>query len=932
MNFKLLFAFTGILVSIFISNIGFAQAPVVITSQTKAPIQATTSLAIFRDASANIPFTEIPKQNFKPLGKDYFIFPYTSDVHWVRLKVENTDAGNKKWILQWINPLVERLDFYISDSTQQNFTHTEYKLITKKEKKLLEFEPEFHFELSAHTSKVIYIKVSSQRGIYGTISIHSPESLARKTLNAYTEQSFTNGLLFFRFFLVVILAIFIIKLPIFRIYSLHTVFKTFVYWGLMNVMGPLFTSNSDIAKKIDFLSYNSITITTALLVLVAFATDKLPKWHKWLTYFFLYATVLVDVMAILNYQWYWLKAGLYLIVFSSFYFLGVYVYSLVKKLPTHHYYSIPFVLGMISYLLICVRLLGWLEYKPLFALSSLLFMVENFVFVFFLGQIFRSVERNKLQAEQQLGFNLEQNARLKELDNLKTTFFANISHELRTPLTLILGPIQELRQKYPAEGLLPMMQRNTQRLLTLINQLLDISKLEAGQMKVEVSRQNISQYFRTLTSSFTSLAESQKISFETSIGNDEIWGYIDRDKLDKIITNLLSNAFKFTAKEGKVSVNMESPNAKNMIITISDTGIGIKKDKVDKIFDRFYQVDSSQNRKFEGTGIGLALVKELVDVLKGTINVESQENVGTTFTVQIPIDTQTWKDAIVEESLETDNYSANLAESAIVNGHAKLSAENVNGEQENILLIVDDNDDIRTYIKSIFEKEYQVIEAINGKEGISKATEKIPNLIISDLMMPEMDGFEFCKALKSDEKTSHIPIIMLTAKADIGSRMEGLELGADDYLTKPFHKDEMLVRVRNLISIREKLKKKYGKEIVELKPDEIKVTSIDEAFIVKAKAIIERNLSDSQFDLTRFADEMTMSTVQLRRKIKALTNQTTVEFIRKYRLQRAANLLKQKAGNVSDVAYQVGFESLPYFTKVFQEEFEITPSEYANRQ
>jgi signal transduction histidine kinase/DNA-binding response OmpR family regulator len=932
MKFKLLFTFAGILVSIFINNIAFAQAPVVITSKTKAPIQATTSLAIFRDASATIPFTEIPRQNFKPLGKDYFLFPYTSDVHWVRLKVENTDSGNKKWTLQWLNPLVERLDFYISDSTQQNFTHTEYRLITKKEKKLLEVEPAFPFELAPHTSKVIYIRVLSHRGLYGTVSIHSPESLTKKTLEAYIEQSFTNGLLFFRFLLVVILAIFIIKIPIFRIYSLHTVFKTFVYWGLMNIPGPLFTTNPDIAKKIDFLSYNSITITTGLLVLIAFATDRLPKWHKLLTYFFVFATILVNIMAVVNYQWYWLKAGLYLIVFSSFYFLTVYIYSLIKKLPTKHYYSIPFILGMISYLLICLRLLGWLEYKPLFRLSSLLFMVENFVFIFFLGQIFRSVERNKLQAEQQLGFNLEQNARLKELDNLKTTFFANISHELRTPLTLILGPIQELIQKYPAEGLLPMMQRNTQRLLTLINQLLDISKLEAGQMKVEVSRQNISQYFRTLTSSFTSLAESQKISFETSVGNEEIWGYIDRDKLDKIITNLLSNAFKFTAKNGEVRAQLESFNSKNIIITISDTGIGIKKDKVDKIFDRFYQVDSSQNRKFEGTGIGLALVKELVDVLKGTIAVESQENIGTIFKVEIPVNKETWKDLIVEEISETDNYSGNLTQSTLVNRHANSISENVNGEQENILLIVDDNADIRTYIKSIFEKEYQVIEAVNGKEGISKATEKIPNLIISDLMMPEMDGFEFCKAIKSDEKTSHIPIIMLTAKADIGSRMEGLELGADDYLTKPFHKEEILVRVRNLISIREKLKKKYGKEIVELKPDEIKVTSIEEAFIVKAKAVVERNLSDSQFDLTRFADEMTMSTVQLRRKIKALTNQTAVEFIRKYRLQRAASLLKQKAGNVSDVAYQVGFESLPYFTKVFQEEFEMTPSEYSNRQ
>ncbi|MBA4853888.1 ATP-binding protein [Emticicia sp. BO119] len=932
MKFKQLFTFISIIAVVVMNNNGYAQAPVVIDSQTKTPLHPTSSLETFRDTSAKLSFEEIRKQNFRPLGDDYFIFPYTNDVNWVRLKIENKNVRNKHWTLQWLNPLVEKLDFYISDSTKQHFTHTEYRLITKKEKKLLEVEPAFAFELAPHTSKIIYVKITSQRGHYGTISIHSPESLTKKTLDAYIEQSFTNGLLFFRFFLVVILAIFIIKLPIFRIYSLHTVFKTFTYWGLMNIPGPLFTANPDIAKKIDFLSYNSVTITNALLVLAAFATHKLPKWHKMLTYFFIFAAITIDILAVMDYQWYWLKTGLYLIVFSSFYFLTVYIYSLIKKLPTHQYYAIPFIFGMISYLLICTRLLGWLEYKPLFRLSSLLFITENFVFVFFLGQIFRSAERNKILAEQQLGFNLEQNARLKELDSLKTTFFANISHELRTPLTLILGPIQELKQKYPFENLLPLMQRNTQRLLTLINQLLDISKLEAGQMKVEVSRQNIGKYFRTLTSSFTSLAESQKIAFETSVGKEEIWGYIDRDKLDKIITNLLSNAFKFTAKEGKVTAKIESYNSKTISIAISDTGIGIKKDKLDKIFDRFYQVDSSQNRKFEGTGIGLALVKELVDVLKGSISIESKENEGTTFIIKLPVDKETWKNVISEEVSETDNHSENLTQSLIVNDHVKSMTDPLNGEQENILLIVDDNDDIRTYIKSIFEKEYQVIEAVNGKEGIDKATEKIPNLIISDLMMPEMDGFEFCKVLKSDEKTSHIPIIMLTAKANIESRMEGLELGADDYLTKPFYKEEILVRVRNLILIREKLKKWYGKEVVELKPDEIKVNSIDEAFLLKAKAIIEKNLSDSQFDLGRFAGEMAMSTVQLRRKIKALTNQTAVEFIRRYRLQRAANLLRQKAGMVSDIAYQVGFESLPYFTKVFQEEFEITPSEYANSQ
>lgn len=927
MKLNSLFTFISFCIFVIISGRTLAQAPLIITAKTKTPVAATASLEILRDTSATIPFEQISKQAFKPLGKDYFLFPYTDDAHWVRFSIENKDTTNKKLTLQWINSLIENIDFYISDTTHQHYTHTAYKLITdKKEKKLIESEPEFPFELAPQTSKIIYAKIRSQRGLYGTLQVHSDDSLLRKKLNTYIEQSLINGFLFFRMFLIAVLGTFIITLPIFRIYSLHAIMKSFAFWGIMNVMGPIFTNDPNIAQKINFLCYNSIPLTAGLLILYSLAFDRLPKWHSKVIYFFIAANIIINFAGLIDYKWYWLKAGVYLIVVSSLFYLYVYIYSLVKKLPTNSYYTIPFIMGITSYMLIHLRLLGFIEIKILFRIASLLFVLENLIFVFFLGQIFRDADRRKSVAEKQLGFNLEQNARLKELDNLKTTFFANISHELRTPITLILGPLQDLIRKYPTENLLPLMLRNTQRLLTLINQLLDISKLEAGQMNVKVSKQNTNQYFRTLTSSFTSLAESQQITFETSKEQQEVWGYIDNDKLDKIITNLLSNAFKFTPKGGTVTAHITYINDfRKAIITISDTGIGIKKDKLDKIFDRFYQVDSSQNRKFEGTGIGLALVKELVDVLKGNIKVESQENVGTTFSLQIPIDKKTWEGMIEEEVQQTDEYAFNASQGALSH---QSTADNNSGEQENLLLIVDDNTDIRTYIKSIFEKDFQIMEARNGKEGIEKATERIPNVIISDLMMPEMDGFEFCKVLKSDEKTSHIPIIMLTAKADLESKMEGLEIGADDYLTKPFNKEEILVKVKNLISIRETLRKWYGKEIIELKPDEIKVNSIDEAFINKAKAVVEANLANSQFDLAHFANAMALSTVQLRRKLKALTNQTAVEFIRRYRLQRAASLLKQKAGTVSDIAYQVGFESLSYFTKVFQEEFNVTPSEY----
>ncbi len=362
-----------------------------------------------------------------------------------------------------------------------------------------------------------------------------------------------------------------------------------------------------------------------------------------------------------------------------------------------------------------------------------------------------------------------------------------------------------------------------------------------------------------------------------------------------------------------------------MSIEVSDTGIGIESEKLNKIFDRFFQVDDTQNRKYEGTGIGLAIVKEMVGVLKGKISVESQRNVGTTFTINLPIDFVTWQGFIVEKNEDLAIYKNDSQAKLSVN----LPIERNSLENDNIMLIVDDNEDIRYYIRSIFEKEFKIIEATNGKDGIEKATAQVPDIIISDLMMPEMDGFEFCKILKADEKTSHIPIIMLTAKANIESRIEGLELGADDYLIKPFNNQEMEARVKNLLVIREKLKKYYQKNSTQILVDtDVKINIIDEQFIKKVKDIIENHLSDSQFSIEQLANEVSLSTTQLRRKIKALSNQTIVEFIRLYRLEKAAQLLNQNAGNVSEIAFNVGFDSLSYFSKVFQETYGVSPSDF----
>ncbi|MFN3850516.1 MAG: ATP-binding protein [Spirosomataceae bacterium] len=884
-------------------------------SEKEFPINISESIGILKDSSTKLKLDDVLQRNdFQFPKKDHFIFPYSDDIFWVKFDLKNTGVKSEDFVLIWTNPLVEQLDFYITDSTGKGFLHKQQKILTiEKEKKLIDQDPSFALTLKQGEEKSIYFKITSKRGHYGTLRLHTKESYQKSLLNGFSSQSFFNGLVIFRLFLVLVLSLFIIKDFAFRLYSLHTVIKTFAFWGYINIAGPWFTNDPDLAQKIDFVFYNSVTLGAGIFVYYTQIRGKFSKIHSYLSFLIIGLTIFESIIVFFDYQWYWLKLGVYSIIFSALYFSIIYLVSIIRKISIEKYYAIPFILGLMSYALLYVRLLGWIEYAPLYSIAYFLFFGEIFVFVIFLGGIFRN-------AQQKLNFSIEQNNRLKDLDNLKTNFFANISHEFRTPLTLILAPAKDLVNESPNNAAYQIIYRNANRLLELINQLLDITKIEAGQMNVELQKVNLSVYFRTLISSFTSLAQSKGITFEFIQNKNDAWANVDSDKIEKIITNLLSNAFKFTNNNKKVEVKIDYL-PRQIVIQISDEGIGISEDKLDKIFDRFYQVESNTNRKFEGTGIGLALVKELVEVMKGQINVRSKEGLGTTFEVVLPIKYETQP----ADASTTEQISFRPAVSNLVTENSLKVAES---ESEQILLIVDDNADIRTYIRGIFENEYRIVEAVDGKDGLAKANEQIPNLVISDLMMPEMDGFEFCKHMKTDEKTSHIPIIMLTAKANIESRIEGLELGADDYLIKPFHKEEIEVRVRNLIMIRENLKKQFSKEIVNLNPEEIKVNSVEAKFLNKIKEVVEANIVNQQFDVEQFAAAMNMSAVQLRRKMKSLTNFTVVEYVRNYRLQKAANLLKQKTASVSEIAYQVGFESLPYFSRVFQEHYGVPPSEY----
>lgn len=514
----------------------------------------------------------------------------------------------------------------------------------------------------------------------------------------------------------------------------------------------------------------------------------------------------------------------------------------------------------------------------------------------------------------------EQAHRLEELDRIKSRFFANISHEFRTPLTLIMGPLRQLMAD-DGDGKhrswYDMMLRQSGRLLALINQLLDLAKLENRSMTARWVKGDIVLSFRGWVMSFFSLAETRRVRLTLHTPDEVPELLYDADKLEKIVVNLLSNAFKFTPPDGVIEASLALRDG--MIeITVSDTGKGIPAEQLPKIFDRFYQVDSSETRGHEGSGIGLALVKEMTDFLGGKVDVESEVDKGTTFRVAVPFRTGEEFPAVSESVVEREPIHI---EDPIAIDVASSPPEGCPS-----ILIVEDQPDMRVFIRSCLGEHYLISEAVNGENGLEIAKEQIPDLIISDVMMPVMDGYEFTRRIKEDVRTSHVPVILLTARADESHRIEGLETGADDYISKPFSARELAARVRNLIELRKKLREVYGKQAV-LEPASTALSSADRKFLENVNAAITSHLDDPDFSVDTLSELVFLSRSQLHRKLTALIDQSPTTYIRSVRLQHAMERLKKRDGSITEIAFDVGFTNLSYFSKSFREQFGVLPSE-----
>ncbi len=574
-----------------------------------------------------------------------------------------------------------------------------------------------------------------------------------------------------------------------------------------------------------------------------------------------------------------------------------------------------------------------LEILPPFWKSTIAKILYLLIFIgtlYLLRIAIRHNEKKKLQIQKER----EEAQRMHQMDMLKINFFTNISHELRTPLSLILAPLEKIMSINHDSKLdhhLNIIKRNANRLLQLVNQLLDFRKLDTYGLEYNPSMNDIVSFTRDIAMSFTDMAEIKGIRYIFNTNVKELVMEYDAEKYEKILFNLLSNAFKYTPEKGTIAVELNFYEEINihenspilsgeLVLKVKDNGIGIPEHMKEKIFDQFVQAKTSINPLEHGTGIGLALVKEYVRLHEGSIELESSEETGSCFTIKIPVRKTTVK--LSEESPINEILTTN-----------ENTLEPEINENEKTVLLVEDNEDLRFYLKDNFKQKYRILEANNGQKGLTIAIQSVPDIVITDIMLPIMDGITLCKKLKNTPETSHIPVIMLTALNTSDSQIAGIEAGADDYIVKPFNFKVLDAKIKQLIA-RQKQKQQVFSNKINVEPKEITITSLDEKFIKKALEVVEQNIGNTDFSVEAFSAEMGMSRMLLYKKLMTLTGKSPVEFIRTMRLKRAAQLLIKSQLNVSEIAFQVGFNDAKYFSQCFKKEFNMLPSEYkqANEQ
>lgn len=892
-----------------------------------------------------------------PIPTDYEV----QSTYWVKLKAINLEKNAMEaWLMVgWGERSWEKIDIYQDDGERVRQIGNSGLRLSIEEKMAADWRNFVHLKVPAGKSYTYYFKLN------GVFFPRYPERISFYHFdisNYWNKKSFDffeNG---------VFLGInTVLLLIVFFLYFYDRARDTFFF--LLQLVGlwlhdfadsagagsghfffEVFPGSLELGHFLAILGFLLMTYGGVLFPIVFLEIKRYaPKVRKWTLYLLYLILATYLFLALFNlflykyapYPYNWIADYLFffvlILIAVPFFILAIGVSAWREKHPLAKSYGFAYLPLVFIFL---IRFGGYAFFTNTIStevfqtLFRICFLGTYFLFtvaIFYKRQLERrEILEKRIELKNQLVQEQQEANRLKELDTFKTRLYTNLTHEFRTPLTVILGMTKELIY-LPQKALvnaITVIERNGENLLRLINQLLDLSKLENNALQLNLQQSDLISFLRYITESFQSYANGQNLSLHFHSSVERLEMDFAPPQVIQIMSNLLSNALKFTPSEGKVVVQVKSEN-EHAIITVSDSGIGISPEKLPYIFDRFYQVDASSTRAGEGTGIGLAHTKEMIKLMGGTIVVESKLGKGTTFLVRLPIS----KNASIVQENPFEKEQAMDGKPLIVLPELNNPLVGNSREELSQILIIEDNPDVVFYLKSCLGNQYTLNIAYNGRIGIEKALTTIPDIIISDVMMPDKDGFEVCDALKKDERTSHIPIILLTAKADIDAKYIGLNKGADAYLTKPFDKEELMIRLAQMIQRKERIVAYLSQKVKTAEIESFSESAngdallVENAFLQKVQQIVEKHYADENFALPQLCQKIGMSRSQLFRKLKAILNISPSKFIRDYRLQRAKLLLETGEWNVSEATYRVGFKDISHFSRIFQETYGYSPSE-----
>ena len=855
---------------------------------------------------------------------------------WLQLKIESKLNQPHTYLISFKDPHVNDFDYYqLSSDTMIHKRAGRFTL--RKDLDIDHPYPVFRIYLEPGEVYQLYFRYTSEDNPMINVVLEDPVAFASEAQARSSEFYIVNTILF----CVIIFGIIIFTFVRQRFVLLYSIFLLLAILHNLSSEGLLALYLFD---GIDLLSSRSnFHIGGAgYTIFILFTREFLDTKRKliyWdyvlvtlctIVFIFFIGTFFINNASIL------LKIGSWLILLVLLSVAIITILLIIKKDRDAYFYMASLSGIILSWILSLLKVLNVLPYMP----DSV-----NFSYYLSLGvqilAIFGGIARRLQLLYREKEQTLIENAALEKLNKSKSRFFTNVSHEFRTPLTLILGTLERLRkeiQNLKVSEYYNIIEQNAHRLLSLVNQLLDLSKVESGHLTLRASYIKINETINGLVNAFQPICDQKGVGLIFK-ENQEITGYFDPDNLEKVITNLVSNAVKYT-DEGTITISLIKSKSKESgfpegaaIIQIADTGKGIKNQYLSKIFDHFYMAGHEGSNPV-GSGVGLSLTKELVNIHHGSIHVESEEGIGSTFTVKLPLGKSIFSEN--EIAHDTSNPSPSSITLSTPNneflydpeaGNLALADKINHNIPRPKVLLVEDHMQVRSLVRSLLDTQYEIIECDEGNAGIELSIKHVPDLIISDIMMPGMNGIEMLKSIKLDLRTSHIPIIMLTAKASDENLLEGLKYGADDYLIKPFKSQELILRTNNLINARKKLQKYLCSELFAVSNKKIQQSKIDNAFIQQIVDLVNKRISESSFDINTLCKEIGMSRTSLHMKLKALTGQSTSTFVRNIRLKNAYDILRDEPVTVSTVAYRVGFNNLSYFTKCFKETHGQLPSE-----